>query len=192
LQIEGIEHRDMNIPQLYKNLGSSVPSISAILEPGKVYEGYYKLYNKTREISTADQTPIQYSLYWLGYAPVTYIEIDEAFQKQFWIMEDESYAGLPLVYCPLQEVKFVSPFIPTGRWAFETTYYLVCGYLLNIDTADQDMIFRIPAKYESTFGSPDDILIDYSSATFWGVINAANRELETSGSSFRIRVETWE
>ena len=196
LQIEGLEHKDMNIPQLFKDLGNAIPYITAILESGKEYKGYYKLFNKTQEISTSDLSPINYSMYWLGFAPITYIEIDETFQKQFWIIEEQAYMGPPLVYCPLQEIKFISPFILTGKQAMETVYYMVSGFMFNMTSAvTQDLLIKIPAQYQNTFGSPDDILYiegnDYSSVTFWGVINAANRELETSGSQYRIRVETW-
>lgn len=127
---------------------------------------------------------------------ISYIEIDENYQKMFYEPIRDTYAfTLGFFNSCLKEVKFIGNWLPKGEGTLVSLY----GLMSSFNTGDVSLSKRgikvlIP-KDNNTYGSPSDNLDlnadNVTNCTFYSIINALNTELAEQGSPYGITVETY-
>lgn len=191
-EIDGIE-----MINSYTTLENGL-TICYTIDTGTPRKGLIQINPKPYILSNPDmEDPLNEVLYGiLSWTSISYIEIDENYQKMFYEPIRDTYAfTLGFFNSCLKEVKFIGNWLPKGEGTLVSLYGLIASFNTGDITLNRRGIKVLIPKDNNTYGSPSDNVDlndgDVTNCTFYGIINAFNAELAEQGSPYGITVETY-
>lgn len=191
-EVDGIE-----MSSSYKDLESNL-RVCYTVDMGVPRKGFLKVSSNPYILGRLDaEKPLNDAVYSIfTRSNISYIEIDENYQKMFYEPTRDTYAfSLGLFNYHLKEVKFIGNWLPKGEAIFLSLYGLLVAFVhdkYEINEAKRGIKVLIP-KDNATYGSPSDNnnVEDVADCTFYGIINGINAQLAAKGCPYGITVETY-
>lgn len=193
-EVDGVE-----MSSSYKDLENNM-RICYTVDMGVPRKGFFKVSSKPYSLLSDEngEDPIYggaiYSIF-MG-SDISYIEIDEDYQKMFYEPVKDTYVfTLGCLNLNLKEVKFIGNWLPKGEAIFASLYGLLTVFKnseYDCHEAKRGIKVLIP-KDNATYGSPSDSnnIDDVADCTFYGIINGINAQLAAESCPYGITVETY-
>ena len=191
-EVDGVE-----MSSSYKKLESDL-EVCYTVDMGVPRKGFLKVNSKPYRLGRENvDNPLHDGVYSVFVkSDISYIEIDEDYQKMFYEPITDTYAfTLGLLNINLKEVKFIGNWLPKGEAIFASLYGLLTAFKhdqYGFHEAKRGIKVLIP-KDNTTYGSPSDSnnIDDVANCTFYGIINGINVTLANQGCPYGITVETY-
>ena len=189
-EVDGVEMSDV-----YEALDSGL-KLCYTVDMGIPRKGFLQVNSKPYKLGGNPEleNPLFDVLYSIFYGSnISYIEVDESYQKMFYEPTTDTYAfTLGFMNPHLKEVKFIGNWLPKGEAIILSLYGLLTAFNTNDVSLNKRGIKVLIPKDNATYGSLSDSAPNTpEEATFYGVINGINMTLTNNGSPYGVTVETY-